>query len=1285
MFLFVLGENPAMRSFSILCIGWFVLAGTPQVRAADVSECKGALVPSVPGGCGGVTSEGCCDAFGRVLYCKGNDLFCIDCTDGFQYCGWKKAGYYDCGAKEGAVDPSGKNPLSCSGACSPLCHDGSPCGAECPAQCGSCAGEGICQADGTCYEPLCAGKECGTDPKGFSCGSCGAGFECVDELGKCLPLPKPCVPKQGPGCDGCDCEGCVCGKYPNCCTENWDIFCVAECELGCGYDCSPCPEQPSCDGLECGQFCGLDCGKCDKGKVCSYGKCCTPDCTGKECGGDGCGGWCGACQGSDECAGGQCVPCQPNCAGKECGADGCGGECGTCGQDAKCVEGMCKKQSCAGACGGQSQFECFCDAVCFQYGDCCPDVCLECPDMCGETGCQKIGPEGCCAGTLLKFCEGDEIHVSECAPLPFCGWNAGAGKYACGTAGNGDPSGELPKDCAGLCKAQCEDKECGDDGCGESCGTCAGKGAICNPQGKCCVPSCEGKTCGSDGCGGSCGECGEGLFCNGGSCSDQVPAGCTPQTSPGCGGCACEQCVFDKDTFCKETAWDEVCVGECIQCGTDCPCTPSCNGKECGDDGCGGTCGDCPKGEMCEDAVCVADACEGIPREGCCDGDVARFCLDGVLQELDCSGQPSCGWDGGLGQYACGTDGGESPLPDLPMDCLHYCIPKCDGKACGDDGCNGSCGECAQGSLCVKGECIANECGDFVYEGCCDGYWLKWCENGAVEKLDCRGKGECGWSAAEGYYNCGTDGQAEPSGKFPMACPGSCVADCQGKVCGDDGCGNVCGMCHPDEECVEGLCVGPAGDDVTTDAGASDAGASDADAVTAPDGPGSPDVADASVADVPPKSGNNGCSAGGRTMPAGLALLVLALATLCALRSRPAKVHVGRVLRARPEGAVPWKVHVGRVLRARPEGAVPPTVLFLLLLAWGCSGKEDKPLPDVAAEVSVDARGEPDVVAPDLVDGSPDSGMPDAPDVSPDVLADVPDIAPDKVEPEDIVETADTLDINCHNLPPGPFQLVKVPGAIATEDLAFDGKGNLIGSNFEAIFKSSADGKVKVFVPGFPFRAGMRMIPSGELVVCDDQKGELVRVDTDGVRNTILQGLKYPNGLTVDLQGFVYLTEHDAHRVLRIHPYTGEYTVLTEEIGNPNGIAFNPAYDVLYIGTFGGAWIYSLSISPDGTPGRLEKWGDMTHTAGLLDGIGVDACGYVYVCEYGSTDIWRFPPDGKNAVLILDSDPAITYLPNMQWGRGEGWDPNSLYLPDGWKVGVWRLEVGVPSAPLAFP
>jgi len=252
--------------------------------------------------------------------------------------------------------------------------------------------------------------------------------------------------------------------------------------------------------------------------------------------------------------------------------------------------------------------------------------------------------------------------------------------------------------------------------------------------------------------------------------------------------------------------------------------------------------------------------------------------------------------------------------------------------------------------------------------------------------------------------------------------------------------------------------------------------------------------------------------------------------------------------------------------------------------------------------------------------------------------------------------------------------------------VAFDGKGHLVGSDNQAIYKSTPEGVTKLFSPNIEFRAGLAYLPNGWLIVCDNELNRLVKISPKGIQYTLLQGLSYPNGIAIDMKGFIYVTEHDANRVIRVHSYSGEYTVLTEQISNPNGLAFNAAYDELFIGTFGGGWVYKLSISGDGTPGKLIKWGDMTHTQGLLDGIGVDICGNVYVCEYGSTDLWRFPPDGKNPVKILDSDPGVTYLPNLRWGRGPGWDKNSIYLPDGWKMfGAWRIDIGVPSVPLPFP
>ncbi len=111
------------------------------------------------------------------------------------------------------------------------------------------------------------------------------------------------------------------------------------------------------------------------------------------------------------------------------------------------------------------------------------------------------------------------------------------------------------------CAPQCGDKECGDDGCGGSCGECVApescEGSVCV-----CVPACEGKECGDDSCGGSCGPCGVDQTCEAG-----------------------------------------LCVGEGDTGGM---CAPQCDGKECGDDSCGGSCGECGGDRSCQGGSCVS-------------------------------------------------------------------------------------------------------------------------------------------------------------------------------------------------------------------------------------------------------------------------------------------------------------------------------------------------------------------------------------------------------------------------------------------------------------------------------------------------------------------------------------------------------------------------------------------------------------------------------------------------------------------------------------------------------
>ncbi|MFH0936280.1 MAG: hypothetical protein V1815_01215 [Candidatus Woesearchaeota archaeon] len=126
-----------------------------------------------------------------------------------------------------------------------------------------------------------------------------------------------------------------------------------------------------------------------------------------------------------------------------------------------------------------------------------------------------------------------------------------------------------------------------------------GSGQTC-VNGNCiCAPNCLNKTCGNDGCGGSCGTCSIGSYCSNGNCV--LNQTCTPATCSSLG----KQCG----------SWSDGC-GVTLNCGTcssgytcsngaciisqNQTCTPSCVGKICGSDGCGGSCGTCSQqGQTC--------------------------------------------------------------------------------------------------------------------------------------------------------------------------------------------------------------------------------------------------------------------------------------------------------------------------------------------------------------------------------------------------------------------------------------------------------------------------------------------------------------------------------------------------------------------------------------------------------------------------------------------------------------------------------------------------------------
>jgi alpha-tubulin suppressor-like RCC1 family protein len=861
--------------------------------------CTGAgqcqCVPACQGkACG---DDGCgatCGKCGTGTQCKGDQCVCAP------QCSGKTCGPDSCGGECGkcGTDQFCTIHGTCQDKCKPACT-GKTCGPDgCGGDCGTCGAGTACNAKGVCQGvPKCDGKTCGADGCGGVCGSCATGQTCN-------PLTSSCCVTQ---CSGKTCGNDGCGGVCGACQAGWVCTADGKCK-----DPNAC--VATCTNKECGtDGCKGSCGTCKSGDTCTVGLCVSNKCpntppagtckgevltlctatgpTKKDCGKQGL--WCGwdATAGKYGCMDkpGLVDPtgkysrqppgtpaCLPDCAGKTCGSDGCGGSCGTCGNGQTCNFGLGK---------------------------------------CGSNACTDIPAVNCCQGNIVIRCAFGSQNKVDCGkfgkPLT-CGWDDD--KYFCSDKATEAPAsvGSLRACPEGLCQPSCNGAECGEDGCGGTCGSCAAgdvcKNGMCGPP---CVPDlkscsytwtekdpktkkdttksnhfCKAKnssySLATDNCGNEC-QCPQGMKCQKqysgpidlcvpvpeNKCGDVQDPCCDGQTIKWCDVSDDGKSMIVKAQDCQASGhycgWQ---FGSDYTCGSSggadpggkpkfCKgatqtCKPSCDGKTCGEDGCGGKCA-CAAGGICDDdsGKCIStEGCGGVPLRGCCQGDTLRLCQKNtpkakanVSTQVCTSG---CGWNAGTGSYACSGTGKDPG--GTPIDCP--CIPDCKSKKCGDDGCGGSCGACSASDKCTaQGKCCKPYCPSFVgcgddgcggncqacpsgqecvgtkcllvppkptcentpWQGACNGETLQYCTNGKVLTQDCTSEASCGWNPGIGAYSCGTKGGADPSGKYPKTAFGTtpkCVPQCSGKQCGADGCGGQCGTCVGGAVCGDkGICV----------------------------------------------------------------------------------------------------------------------------------------------------------------------------------------------------------------------------------------------------------------------------------------------------------------------------------------------------------------------------------------------------------------------------------------------------------------------------------------------
>lgn len=214
-------------------------------------------------------------------------------------------------------------------------------------------------------------------------------------------------------------------------------------------------------------------------------------------------------------------------------------------------------------------------------------------------------------------------------------------------------------------------------------------------------------------------------------------------------------------------------------------CTPDCEDKLCGPDGCGGECGQCPlANDTCEEGQCI-----------CIPSCANKFC----------------------GDNGCGGSCGVCDEKFVCLGAVCACIPSCEDKECGSDGCLGSCGFCDKPLVCKLyacqcsyGHCVPGDNLDEVCGGTSPGNCGEWqCVDGCCEVYQTPPPECC--QTSEDCRDCINLETAETT-DCPLAIPEGFVTD----MCTDDVCGfgNKCkhfhkavfGECNDDDDCTKDSC-----------------------------------------------------------------------------------------------------------------------------------------------------------------------------------------------------------------------------------------------------------------------------------------------------------------------------------------------------------------------------------------------------------------------------------------------------------------------------------------------